>query len=76
MAHKAKVNALCTLWTFDPVIIEKVFLGLGGDSMDNTDEYLEIMDSEGVTDPALAWEEWQRRYDIHHEPNPFLSEED
>lgn len=74
--HTGKVNALCALWSFDPAIIEKVFLGLQGDSMDEADEYLDLMDGEEATDPAEVWEEWQRMHDLYHEPNPFLNEED
>ena len=68
-----KVTALCTLWKFDPKIISDVFYGLGGQSFDEADEYLDLMDSEGTNDPAEVWEAWQEMHDIGHEPNPFLN---
>jgi len=67
-----KIKALCVLWSFPIEIIEKVFLGLGGDSMDEADEYLDLMDGMEVTNPAEAWKEWQRMHDLAHESNPFI----
>lgn len=72
--HIGQLNALCALWSFDRAIIEKVFLGLGGNSLDNADEYLDLMDGEQTKDPAECWERWQEMHDLYHEPNPFKDE--
>ena len=68
-----RLKALCDMWTFDPSVIEKVFMFFGG-SYDQTDEYLELMDGEETDNPADVWEAWSIENNIEHESNPFLDE--
>lgn len=72
---EAIFKSLCGMWRFEPNDIKRVFIHIGqGRYFDPTNEYLELMDSLTVTDPAEAWNDWCINIDEEHEMdnNPFI----
>jgi len=68
------LNALIKGWKFNKKYIKAIFEYFNS-SFDQTDNYLDGMDGEGVTHPKDYWKIWCRGERIMHESdnNPFLN---
>jgi len=74
MIHSdAILAAMQALWSYSKETIKPIAEHFK--NLDQTYEYLSLMDSEGVNNPKECWEEFCNQNDIEHEitNNPFKS---